>query len=177
MFDEFVGAWRRSGLAVGGHRAVDHCDVLWLQTPEWFADMRVRIDASAPVGGREVPEWMNENRAFAGQATWRSGVMTWQHRFDSLPGPDVDSSPLSWENGVLVERGVTTLDGREVSFEEEWLRMTPDGIPWATAHSDTEVRVEVGPWAVEIRDHRPEGGFSAVRYHRIGTVWTAVSFL
>src|SRR5262249_42042417 len=36
-----VGAWTRSRLVVDGSRCVDQCQVLWLQTPSWYADIRV----------------------------------------------------------------------------------------------------------------------------------------
>ncbi|MDT5315369.1 MAG: hypothetical protein QOE74_4389, partial [Mycobacterium sp.] len=40
---ELVGAWRRVGLLIDGVRRVDYCDVLWLQSADWFADIRTLI--------------------------------------------------------------------------------------------------------------------------------------
>jgi hypothetical protein len=34
---EVLGAWRRVGLVIDGVRRVDYCDVLWLQSADWFA--------------------------------------------------------------------------------------------------------------------------------------------
>jgi hypothetical protein len=68
--DEFlVGAWTRSGLVVDGSRCVDQCQVLWLQTPVWYADIRLPCPGGSmfeagpgTVFARPV--------ASAGEATW-----------------------------------------------------------------------------------------------------------
>ena len=55
---EFAGAWRRTDLHIGG-RLRDDADVLWLQTSEWYADLRIpHDDHGGPI------------EAFAGPARW-----------------------------------------------------------------------------------------------------------
>ena len=38
---DLVGAWTRSRLVVDGASYADVCKVLWLQTTDWYADIRV----------------------------------------------------------------------------------------------------------------------------------------
>lgn len=168
---ELVGAWRRSGLVIDGVRQVDHCDVVWLQTPEWYADIRLRIDPTATPPPEGVPALFAEELAFAGPGHWDPPIMTWNHALDSGLEPAVDANPLTWEDGVAVERGTVSWEGSEVPFVEEWLRMTGDDVTWAATPGERRARVEVGRWAIEISDDRPHGSFLATRYERDGTGW------
>jgi hypothetical protein len=171
---ELVGAWRRSGLFLDGVRKVDYCDVIWLQTPEWYADIRLLIDPTAtpPVDG--VPAFFYREFSFAGPASWSDPIITWDHRVDSNLEPSVDANPVVWVDGVAAERGTATVDGRPAPFVEEWLRMTDNGVEWSADHGPGWARIEVGRWAVELRDERPEGKFVATRYERDGHGWSAV---
>jgi hypothetical protein len=169
--DMIVGAWRRSGLILNGVRHVDHADVIWLQTPEWFADIRLRIDAAAEVPTQGVPSWFYAEFSFAGIATWDAPVITWDHLIDSSLEPAVDANPLTWEDGVTFETGKTEVDGVETVFIEEWLRMTDDDVKWSVETEDRAARIEVGRFAVEIKDERPTGAFTATRYQRDGLDW------
>jgi hypothetical protein len=172
---QLVGAWRRSGLLLDGVRQVDYCDVIWLQTPEWFADIRLLIDPSVRVPTDGVPDFFFHQLAFAGVTGWDPPVVTWSHRLDSRPESAGDASPVTWEDGVMIERGrVPVGGGRHAVFAEEWLRMTDDDVVWWCGHGDTEARVEVGHFAVEIKDSRPHGGFLATRYSKIGSEWVEV---
>lgn len=167
-----VGAWRRSGLLLDGVRQLEHCDVLWLQAPEWFTDVRLRLDptVAAPAAGAAAvfaTEW-----AFAGTASYTPPVLTWTHLLDSRPEPGQDASPVGWEGGVLVERGTVRVDGREVAFVEEWLRLSDEEPTVET--SDRQVRLSVGRWAVDVRDGRPAGVFLATRLELRDGDWTEV---
>ena len=171
---EIVGAWRRSGLILDGVRKVDYCDVIWLQTPEWFVDIRLRIDPAGEAPTESVPDWFYKEFSFAGVATWTPPVLTWDHLIDSRLTRSLDANPLTWEDGVVFERGKTKMNGQEVPFIEEWLRMTGDDVTWSAENSDREARIEVGRWAVEIKDDRPVGGFVSTRYERKGSGWARV---
>ena len=168
-----LGAWRRSGLLIDGTRRVDHCDVLWLQTPDLYADIRTLIEPSAPRPTEGVTGLFAAEMAFAGQATWADPLMTWVHELDSSLEPSTDANPLVTEDGVLVERGHVVDRGREVPFVEEWLRMTGDAPSWAADVDDRRIRVEVGRWAIEVTDGRPGGVFRATRYVRQADRWAA----
>jgi hypothetical protein len=174
---ELVGAWRRSGLLIDGRRHVDHCDVLWVQTPELFADIRLVIDPAAPRPTAGIPGRFASELAFAGTGSWAAPVMTWQHDLDSGLEPVVDANPLSPEDGVVVERGHVRDGGREVPFIEEWLRLTGDEPSWEAIAEPGRIRVQVGRWAIEVVDRRPDGLFTATRYEEIDSTWVEVGSL
>jgi hypothetical protein len=157
-----------------GVRKVDYCDVIWLQTPEWFVDIRLRIDPHAVVPTSGVPSFFYAEFAFAGIGTWEAPRMTWDHLIDSSLNPSIDSNPLTWEDGVAVETGKATVGGTEVTFVEEWLRMTGDDVTWAADTTDHHARIEVGRFAVEISDARPAGGFTATRFELRSSGWVEV---
>jgi hypothetical protein len=169
---ELVGAWRRSGLIIDGRRHVDYCDVLWIQTPELFADIRLPIDPNSTRPTRGVPGRFAAEMAFAGTGSWEDPIMTWSHELDSALETAVDANPLSAEDGVMVERGQLTEDGRQVPFIEEWLRLTGQNPEWEVASDPSRIRVQVGRWAIEVADLRPGGSFTARRYERGPSGWT-----
>jgi hypothetical protein len=172
-----VGAWRRSGLLLDGARAVDHCDVIWLQTPEWFVDIRLRIDPKLAPPTEGLGARFAKEVAFAGIGVWDAPLMTWQHRFDTRAELPADANSLNAEDGVMVERGTIADGGRDVRFVEEWLRMTEDDPPWSVADVAgfaDGVRVEVGRWAVEFAELQPGGPSRATRYDRVGGGWLLV---
>jgi hypothetical protein len=166
-----MGAWRRSGLLLDGVRVVDYCDVIWLQTPKWFVDMRLLIDPEAKVPTHGIPDFFYKEFAFAGITTWEPPVITWNHLIDSNLEPAVDSNPLTWADGVALENGSAPVRDQMMPFTEEWLRMTDDGVSWTADPGENRARIEVGRFAVEIEDSRPGGSFRAVRYHQQGGEW------
>ena len=172
---ELVGAWRRSGLIWKGARHIDYCDVIWLQTPEWFVDMRLIIDVSAVPADAKVPKFFSRNSCFAGHTTYEAPQITWNHEIDfnanRRPDARPDSRPIQWEDGVVFEMGTATVDGEEHPFVEEWLRMTDDDVKWSAEGDANSARIEVGKWAVELSDTRPAGGFKAVRYELSAGEW------
>jgi hypothetical protein len=169
-----VGAWRRSGLIIDGKRAVDHCDVIWLQTPEWFIDIRLRLDpTSTPPPDGLGAKFANEV-AFAGIGIWDGSLMTWEHRFDTRPTLPLDANPLVAEDGVMVERGAIPDGDRHVPFAEEWLRLTGDDVTWRADPTADGLRVEVGRWAAAISEIQPGGPSRAVRYDHVDGQWVAV---
>ena len=103
--------------------------------------------------------------------------MTWTHVLDLDPEPAEDANPLSWEDGMVVERGVTERDGRPVSYREDWLRMTPAGADWSVETGEGRVRVAVGRFAIEVEDRRPKGAFRAVRLHLGEEGWQELASL
>jgi hypothetical protein len=168
---ELVGAWRRSGLLLDGVRTVDYCDVIWLQTPEWFVDIRLLIDPKAEVPTDGIPDFFYQEFAFAGVTTWEPPIITWNHLIDSNVESAVDSNPITWADGVVLENGSAPVGSRMIPFTEEWLRMTGDGVSWNADTGASRARIEVGGFAVEIEDSRPGGRFRAVRYHQQGGEW------
>jgi hypothetical protein len=173
---DLVGAWRRSGLIWRDRRVVDYCDVVWLQTPEWFVDIRILMAPDAVPSDAKVPPFFYRDRCFAGVTTFDPPRITWEHRIDSNPAPSSgpDSSPLQWRNGVVFECGTSTVDDETHLFIEEWLRMTDDTVKWSAEIDGSSGRIEAGEWAVEITDERPTGFFTATRYDLTDTGWKEI---
>jgi len=174
---EFVGAWRRVGLTLDGTRLVDYCDVLWLQTPTWFADMRLRLvrDDAVPADG--VPDWFYARAAFAGISRWSPPRMTWEHALDFDHSVPPGSNLLRFADGVMVEEGLTPVGGQQTAFTEEWLRLTTDDVSCSVTAGDGHARIGIGRWAIELRDERPGGAFSATRFELIDGGWTPTGHL
>jgi hypothetical protein len=171
---ELQGAWRRSGLFLDGRRVVDYCDVLWLQTPEWFVDIRLLIDPNAIVASGGVPDFFYAPWAFAGVTSYDAPTVTWEHRFDSHPGSHLDSNPIRWQDGIALEEGHATIGDTPCTYAEEWLRMTGDDVTWRADVDGTRARIEVGRFAVDLSDDRPSGSFRAARCERAGDGWAEV---
>jgi hypothetical protein len=171
---ELVGAWRRSGLIIDGSRQVDYCDVLWLQSADWYADIRLALPVPGPVPTDGVPGHFAKERAFAGITTWTPPVITWEHVFDVRENPPLDSKALRWHHGVVVERGTQLWNGRDVPWEEEWLRMSDDDVEPVVTLDDRCVHIAVGDWVIETKDERPKKPFRCTRYDRIHSGWREV---
>ena len=171
-----TGSWRRDGLVVDGRRVADPSDVLWLQTPDWYADIRLpRSEGQATDNGPAAlfaRPW-----AFAGIASWDPPVMTWEHRFDSRLGAAVDSNPLVKAGDLLVEEGWVAHDGRRVPFAEEWRKISTRDHRVSALPRLQGVQITIGPWRITIDDHRPAGDFLAVREGFDPAGWSEVGRL
>jgi hypothetical protein len=166
---ELTGAWKRVGLEVDGKRVKEPCEVLWLQSEKWYADIRIPVPDAGPTEGPEslfARAW-----AFAGAATWDPPVMTWEHMLDSEPDPSIDSNPLEVDGDVAMETGQIDWHGRTVEFCEEWHRISPARVT-LTAHVDANrVEITVGRWRVSVLDERPYGPFRAGWYELVSATW------
>lgn len=174
---QFVGAWRRVGLTLDRARLVDYCDVLWLQTPTWFADVRLRLvpDQAVPADG--VPDWFYPAAAFAGISHWSPPRMTWEHALDFDRSVPAGSNVLRAGDGVVVEEGLTSVGGQQTPFSEEWLRLTDDDVSASVTAADGHARIEIGRWAIELRDERPVGRFTATRFEAHDRGWAPTGHL
>ena len=155
-----MGAWTRSGLIVDGARCVNRCRVLWLQTPVWYADIRLP-GPSRPVLTDGPEAVFSRPWAFAGTAVWSPPVMTWHHHLDSMRGPISDTNPLQRQGDLLVEAGTLKWAGLAIPFREEWRRLSRDHDD-VTVRADTNcIEVTIGKWRILIQDDRPSGLFRA----------------
>jgi hypothetical protein len=168
---ELVGAFRRTGLLLRGIRVIDYVDRLWLQTPEWFADISLLIPGVVDPPRPELPGFFTRATSFAGRAKWEAPFITWDHEVAPRQSFGTDVNPLVWDNGVVLECGTRVVDGEEIPFVEEWLRMTGDDVTWSAEVGDNKVRVEIDKWAIEVNDNRPKGSFESVRYDRTEEGW------
>jgi hypothetical protein len=161
-------------LIIDGHRQIDYCDVLWLQSAEWYVDIRLRITQPEPPLTDEVAIRFARERAFAGIASWQSPLLTWEHLIDIATDPPADCNPLEWTRGGVLERGIHRSDGRDVPWVEEWLRIDAAEPVASVADDRRHLKICVGDWAVEVRDERPNGRFVAVRQDRIDGCWRQI---
>lgn len=173
---ELTGTWRRAGLVVDGRRVADPCDVLWLQTTEWYAD--IRLPRRAGVETDKGPTALFARPwAFAGTASWDPPTMTWDHQFDSRLEVMVDANPLVQVGDLLVEEGWVAYEGRRVPFIEEWHRVRTGDRQVSAALRRQGVQITVGPSRITIDDPRPVGDFLAVREERGPAGWSEVGRL
>jgi hypothetical protein len=173
---ELTGAWQRAGLIVDGVRCVDACDVIWLQSPDWYADIRLprpdrEVSSTGPAAAFAAA-W-----AFGGTADWDPPVMTWHHSFDSRAGVTPDANPLVWEEGLLVERGTFQWAGQGLRFEEEWRRLSPAGAGTTADIGEERIVVRVDRWRITIDDRRPDHPFTAVRQEERDGRWLTIGFV
>ena len=162
----FVGAWRRVSIALGGGPPREPADVLWLQAPSAFADIRL------PAGPGVEP------LAFAGITTWDAPALTWHHRLDLSPsGPDVGA--VEWRgDDEFVERGVTCIDGEPSTYQEVWRREPGPAAPVAVlTHAAADgacagMLVRIGNDAIVIA--RTDRGIAARRDRRDAARWWTV---
>jgi hypothetical protein len=155
-----VGAWTRWRLTVDGSRCVNRCRVLWLQTPVWYAD--IRLPSPTRPALTDGPEAVFARPwAFAGTATWRPPVMTWHHHLDSMREPISDANPLHREGDLLVEAGTLKWAGLAIPFRQEWRRLCGEDDDVSAEVDLNRIQVTVGPWRILIQDDRPSGLFQA----------------
>lgn len=171
-----TGAWRRDGLVLDGERVTDPCEALWLQSPEWYAD--IRLPASGVVAADNGPSALfAEPWAFAGVASWDPPTMTWEHQFDSRPEPAVDANPLAKVGDLLVEGGWIEYDGRPIPYIEEWRKISAHDDPVLAQVRSAGVQITVGRWRIAVRDLRPVAEFLAVREELGPSGWSEVGRL
>lgn len=145
--------------------------MLWLQSKEWYADIRVpTADADEARGpeARFARPW-----AFAGTATWDPPMMSWEHVLDSDVEPAPDANELQLDGDIALERGEIEWEGRALPFCEEWQRIGPADAVGSVEVDANRIDIVVGRWRIAILDERPYGPFRASRYERGDGKWQA----
>jgi len=120
----FRGLWRRSLIRYPDGRCDTTSVVHWLQGLETFVDLRQPAGWPAFAGrhGRDSLSVADctalaRQQGFAGRFAFDGSHFEWQRRIDFQPMTgQADAGSLTWENGVLVERG------RDVEYKEHWHR-------------------------------------------------------
>jgi hypothetical protein len=164
---ELVGAWRRVGLVIDGARRVDYCDVLWLQSADWFADIRTRIQPGVGPSADDPHAPFATEFSFAGTTEFTDPMLHWIHTLDSRGEAAPDENPVAWQDELLVESGSFEWQGRLVPFVEEWGHLGSDGV--CGVGRDGYVRVEAAGFAIEVGT--AAGGFRAVKYREQTGSW------
>jgi Protein HRI1 len=154
---EFVGVWRREGIALDGAPPSESHDVLWLQAHEAFADVR---RARSRVG-------LASMHAFAGATFWHAPELRWRHDLDWHGADAEDRGTVEWDADGFVEHGTTRIDGRVAHYAERWERLDPgEQLLVANANDDTAMLVAVGVHAIALADWRSESRGFPIRIMR-----------
>ena len=140
------GAWRRRLLRTSDGLEDRTTDVLWMQTPRLFADIRVPADRPNLIGRRGVqdcapPELVAaaRTRGFAGWATFDGDICRWFRPIDFQPPTgQEDAGRLVLSQGSLWEHGL------QGEYSEEYFRET-----------DGAVRLEAWGLTPDAADPRP----------------------
>ena len=149
-----AGLWRRTLLVDEDGRQDVTTDVVWLQGPGLYVDLRHPAGRPSFDSVRRLRDlsyeqvrWMATQQAFAGRLSHRGEYVEWTRSIDlHPPGPTPDAGTLSRERGLLVERG------RHTDYVEHWQAEPGDSEPvWARELVDeaTGVRavvLRVGSW-------------------------------
>jgi hypothetical protein len=108
---EFVGAWYRESIAIGDAAPSEPQQVWWLQTPLFFADLRLP----------RTPDVRPES--FSGRTVAAGSRLTWHRDLDLQAAEGPDTGLVRWSGGALIEEGVTTVGGAPTRYVEVWRRM------------------------------------------------------
>lgn len=165
----FRGAWKRVSLALDGAEPAEHADVVWLQTEDTYADLRIPRygygDIVAPM-------------SFAGTTTWVDPYLRWSHDLDLDPDSrlgEADVGRVRWDGDDMVETGELTDGSRSVPYTEVWRRL-PASAAGLESHWSADrscVVVRTGAHALTIADDRPTGGVYRACYRTHGADgWT-----
>lgn len=166
------GVWRRDFLRYPG-REDKTTEVIWIQTPTLYADIRVAApDDVSPEAGDE---------GFAGWLDVDDQVCTWHRPIDLDPGPEGgDKGAMFLDGDVMIEVGL--LD----NYMEEYRRIDPARSCFAASRGDVttaggkvrfapdgpvEILVAAGPHVI----HARRDGASALRYGRLDAHGSAVT--
>jgi hypothetical protein len=153
----------------------DLCDVLWLQSTEIFADIRIprsgvaSRSVSGPAGLFYRP-W-----AFAGVTRWNPPSVVWEHALDTDRDPVTDIGILDLSiPGWAFEDGTVVWEGRDVPFREEWKLVSAPGAPVHVLETPERICVTVGSWRIDVAEGRPGGVFRAERLEIRGGTWEVI---
>ncbi len=110
---KLIGAWRRESIENEGESAYEDSQVIWLQTPTRFADVRVTL-----------PTCDVAQESFGGYVDWQNPELLFHHDLDLKEQSDKDIGTLSWQEDVLIEDGTYKDGGHLISYRERWTRQT-----------------------------------------------------
>jgi hypothetical protein len=136
--ETLAGLWTRSLIAWPDGRQDTTTQVLWLQGPGFFADLRQPAGAPDFAGIHRLADitdaqlaWMSTQEAFAGELHFDGEHFEWQRDIDLQPrAARADRGRLQFERGVLVERG------EHGAYIEHWHRDAGTGLGCAARLQD-----------------------------------------
>ena len=144
---DFVGVWQRQSIAVAGSEPFEDSHVFWLQAGGYFADVRWPIsdESGIPVS------------AFAGKVQWNAPRMRFIHEVDLTKEFTEDVGTLTLTDERLSEKGMVTVEGKDIHFEEVWTRLLQPGqadcqVAARIHQQEAGYIVRVGNFAIALRE-------------------------
>lgn len=144
--DNLIAAWKRESFQLIGEEACETSCVIWLQTANRYADVRVSL-----------PGYEARSESFGGTICWESPQLRFDHCID-LKDDDVDIGVMSWDGDVLVEDASFEENGKLVSMKERWIRQTvnaPQTVAMELLNANQQLKglaIKVGDQAIVIID-------------------------
>lgn len=139
-FPQLCGAWTRSLLIDGDGRRDETTDVIWLQGPRLYVDLRQPAGAPdlrhiARLRDLDGPAlaWMAAQEGFAGRLCTVDDAYEWRRDVDLQPPAALpDAGRLRFDSGTLVEHG------RDRPYVEHWKPLPGTGPSVALSLRDRE---------------------------------------
>jgi len=136
---ELRGLWRREVITAPGFRD-ESTQVVWLQTRNWYADLRVPADRPFRPGADGFAAYSDDElkamakvQGFAGELTVADGVCFWRRDLDyQPPSSSPDEGRYSLSGDVMVE------DGIHADYQEIWRRAPESTDPAAVFRLEPE---------------------------------------
>lgn len=138
--NNLIGAWRRESFQMHGEEACETSSVIWLQTANRYADVRVSL-----------PDHEERFESFGGTSDWKSPELTFNHCID-LNDDDVDIGVMTWDGDTLIEDATFEENGEMVSMKERWVRQT-DHAPHSVAMELLDANQQLQGLAIKVGDH------------------------
>ncbi|SMF36176.1 hypothetical protein SAMN06265365_11260 [Tistlia consotensis] len=157
----YQGLWRRLSLIRPDGTRDATTLVLWLQTPEHHADLRIPADrpdltGAAGLDELDIPDLLALARqeGFAGGQQYRTGQLAWRRVIDFAPS---DGPP---DEGIMEATGPGrfTETGLHVAYGEDWLREDGAEGPFAARVERApfpRFLLRAGRWVALAEDRRP----------------------
>lgn len=134
----FAGAWRRQSIAVPGSAPAEPCEAWWIQTENWFVDVRRALPGHED---NDLP--YSQTRAFAGRFEVADGEVRWHLLLDTAGlAPRTDRAA---ESGLFISPAdpLLMVEDAPGRFTELWIQCAPDAT--TTSHvDDSAISVDVG---------------------------------
>jgi hypothetical protein len=121
---DLAGVWQRRSIEKDGQKDMT-TQVIWLQTPKCFGDIRIPIDRpkfSSDTSWAELTESdalaLSKQQGFAGVTQLEGSLCQWHRYLDYQPFNGLrDIGSLHWEQDILIELGIDSI------YKEEWQRL------------------------------------------------------
>lgn len=159
---KYRGLWRRRLLIDADGTRDAATIVFWLQTDQYFADIRIPSDRPDFGNARSFAALdatqlcaLARQEGFAGTLEWTDAACAWRRQIDFRPtgGPPDEGWMESRSDELIIETGL------HVPYLEEWVRdagpVASDGPGFGAVLSGGAIAVRSGAFVMVAQDRRP----------------------